>query len=117
MENCTTYVVQYRERRVGFREARDRLIEALRKGRYEHEARQARTEKNLFAVGDVSADEVVTLLYRCRGDQHEDSPHHWDRATTVHEFKPVVKGHQWYIKAYFDPDDRSEGVVFISVHR
>lgn len=102
---------------MGFREARDRLIEALREGRYEHEARQARSEKNLLAVGDVAADEVVTLPHRCRGDQHEESPNHWDRATTVHEFKPVVDGDQCYIKAYFDPDDRSEGVMFISVHK
>lgn len=100
-----------------FRTARKRLIEALREGRFEHEARDAQSEKNLLAVGDVSADQLITLLHRCRGDQHVERPHHWDQETTVHAFKPVVGGDQWYIKAYFDPDDRSAGAVFISVHR
>lgn len=40
---------------MAFREARDRLVEALREGRFEHEARHAREEKNLLAVGEVSA--------------------------------------------------------------
>lgn len=102
---------------MGFREAQDRLIEALREGRFQHEARQTRSEKNLLAVGDISAEEVIALLHRCRGDQHEESPHHWDRATTVHEFRPVVGGERWYIKAYFDPGDRSAGATIISVHR
>lgn len=102
---------------MAFREARDRLIAALRDGRFEHEARQARQEKNLLAVGEVSVDEVIRLLERCRGDQHRESPHHWDRSTTVHEFTPVADGVRWYIKAYFDPGDRSAGAVILSVHR
>jgi hypothetical protein len=102
---------------MGFRDARDRLVDALRHGRYEHEARHARAEKNLLAIGDVSAETVITLLYRCRGDQHEESVHHWDPSTTVHEFKPVVDDERWYIKAYFAPDDESAGATIISVHR
>lgn len=102
---------------MGFRDARDCLVDALRQGQYEHEARHARTEKNLLAVGEVSVEAVITLLHRCRGDQHEESPHHWDSSTTVHEFKPVVNDERWYIKAYFDPDGESGGATIISVHR
>lgn len=102
---------------MGFRNARDRLVEALEEGRFEHEARKTKSEKNLLAVGDVSAERVKTLLHRCRGDQHEESPHYWDPETTVHEFEPVVDGESWYIKAYFQSDGNTVSATFISVHQ
>lgn len=85
-------------------------------GDFQHERRDALSEKNLLAVGDVTAAEVVGLLPKTRGDQYSSSSHDWDAATAVHVFKPVVNREQWYIKAYFlDPSD--ESAMFISVHK
>ena len=101
---------------MGFRDARSRAIEALNSGDIQHEARGDIDDKNLLLTGDVSADEVVALLLRCRGNQHSSSPHHGDASVEVHVFKPVVGSGaaqtRWYIKLYFlDPD-----AWFISVH-
>lgn len=98
---------------MSFGEARHRLIEALRDGRYEHEARDALAEKNLLAVGGVTADDVILMLRRCRGDQFRESPHHFDRTVTVLEFRPLLDEDRWYVKAYF----LAESAVFVSVHR
>ncbi len=109
----TTKVVQYC---MGLRSARKALIAALEAGDFQHEKRDALSEKNLLAVGDVTETEVVGLLRKTRGDQYSSSPHDWDAATTVHVFKPVLDGEQWYIKAYFlDPSD--ESAMFVSVHK
>ena len=97
---------------MGLREVRTELIECLKDGRYEHEPRDVLSEKNLLAVGDVTAAHVIRLLQRCKGEQYECSPHDADRETLVHVFQPEADGRCWYIKAYF----LSEGAVFISVH-
>ncbi|MFQ5690758.1 MAG: hypothetical protein ACE5HQ_10850, partial [Gemmatimonadota bacterium] len=99
-------------RLVGFRAIRDRFIDALREGRYDHELRDVLAEKNLLAVGDVSADRVILLLQRCRGSRHRAGPHDLDRSLTVHSFRPVVRGRESYVKGYF----LGEIAVFISVH-
>lgn len=88
------------------------MIAALREGRYRHEGRTALVEKNLLAVGDVTVEEVILLLQRCRGDQHTTGRHHFDREAVVHEFRPVLSGRRWYVKAYF----RGEIAWIISVH-
>ena len=64
---------------MGFREERERLITALDEGRFQNEIRGAVEEKNLLAIGEVSAQEVIGMLRRCRGDQHRSSPHNRDR--------------------------------------
>ena len=103
---------------MGFKDARRRAIEALRAGDIQHEARGDIDDKNLLETGEVSADEVVRLLNRCRGTQHSSSPHHTVASVEVHVFKPVDRDAdgtetRWYIKLYFlDPD-----TWFISVHR
>jgi len=72
--------------------------------------------KNLLATGDISPDEVVRLLRRCRGNQHSSSPHHWDPSVPVHVFRPTEGGATWYIKVYFVAD--ADGTaVFLSVHQ
>lgn len=96
----------------GFSEARRRLIAALWEGRYRHEARMALAEKNLLALGELGPEEVIRLLQRCRGDQHHASAHHADRNVVVHEFRPLVGGRSWYVKAYF----RTSIAWIISVH-
>lgn len=88
------------------------MIAALREGRYRHEGRTALAEKNLLAVGHVTTEEVISLLQRCRGDQHRARRHHFDREVVVHEFCPVVGGSRWYVKAYF----RGDIAWIISVH-
>ena len=98
---------------MSFGEARDRLIDALRDGRYGHEARDALAERNLLAIGAVTADDVIRMLRRCRGGQFRESPHHFDRTVTVLEFRPLIGAERWYVKAYFIADR----AVFISVHR
>lgn|SRR5690606_15135959 len=98
---------------MGFRDAQRRLIAALEEGRYGFEARDALEEKNLLAIGEVSAEFVILLLGRCKGTQYRESPHDFDREIVVHTFLPETAGGRWYIKAYFLSDD----AVFISVHR
>ena len=97
---------------MGLRDAQSALISALREGRYENDAREALAEKNLWAVGEVSAEDVIQLLQRCKGGQYRESAHHWDADTTVFEFRPVQRGQRWYIKAY----SSSSTAIFISVH-
>jgi hypothetical protein len=98
---------------VGFKEARATFIEALREGRVESEPREAQSEKNLLAIGEVSLDEVAHLIAQCRGHEYSTSPHHLDREITVHVFKPRRGDERWYIKGYIlEPN-----AVFISVHR
>ena len=40
---------------MGFSAAKAAVVAALHEGNFEHEAREARAEKNLLAVGDVDA--------------------------------------------------------------
>jgi hypothetical protein len=97
---------------MGFRAARARLVQALREGCYEHEARDALGEKNLLAVGEVTAAEVIRLLLRCKGHQFRRSLHHFDPTIDVFEFTPDLAEERWYVKAYFV----STNAVLISVH-
>jgi hypothetical protein len=93
----------------GFRAVRAQVIEALQKGHFLHESRNNIDVKNLLAVGAVSVEDVIGLITRAKGTDHQSSPHHLDGSITVH----VIKSSGWYIKFYFlDPD-----TWFISVHK
>ena len=109
---CVTLLLY--ELLMSFKEARSRLIAALAVGDYEHEARQALAEKNLLAIGTVTAGFVIRLLRKARGHDHRESAHHWDDSVTVHSFRCRDGNDLWYIKAYFI---ESTGAVFICVHR
>jgi hypothetical protein len=98
---------------MGFAAARSLLVDALNAGRFQHEERRDIETKNLLAVGDVAPEFVVDLLKCCRGNQYKGTPYHFDRSIICHEFKPVLRGERWYVKAYFLSSD----AVFISVHR
>lgn len=98
---------------MGFKHVRELLIDALEGGLYQHENRKDMESKNLLAVGEVTAEFVVGLLRRCAGTRYRATPHHFVRGVVCHEFKPVVDGERWYVKAYF----LSKDAVFISVHR
>jgi hypothetical protein len=101
---------------MGFNAAKRELLAALETGNFQHEVREVFSEKNLLAVGDVSADQVIRVVKRARGADYSVSPHHWDPRTEVHVFRPTVEGTRWYAKAYFL--EVPEGTaVFISIHR
>src|SRR3712207_2025788 len=109
-------------RKLGFRKARSKTIDALRAGPgfILFEDRQARESKNLLDTGEVSPEDVIALLRLCRGteDQYREPPHHFSADIPVHEFKPVQQGVRWYIKVYFlEGTDELEPATFISVHR
>lgn len=97
---------------MGFKEARTLLIEALQSDRHRAESRSDINEKNLLHTGVVTPEFVVYLLYRCAGWEYETSKHHF-HDTWCHTFTPHARKEQWYIKAYFLPEDEA---VFISVH-
>jgi len=100
---------------VGLREARRVLITCLRSGTYEHEARDVLAEKNLLAVGEVDVGFVVRLLHHTRGADYNAVPHVWAPETTVHVFRPFLRGTRWYVKAYFITEGEPHAVL-ISVH-
>jgi len=90
------------------------LVEKLASGEFSHEPREAMEEKNLLAVGEVSAAMVAKLLRRCTPQQYATGQHHKLPRVVVHVFRPLdVDGAGWYIKAYF----LRGGATFISVHR
>ena len=97
---------------MGFKDVRTSVIEKLKSGDIQHEARGSIDVKNLMSTGQVSTDEVIEYLKVCRGDQYSTMKHKDDNSVDVHVFKPVVEKVEWYIKCYvLEPD-----VWFISVH-
>ncbi|MBL1140681.1 MAG: hypothetical protein HND53_01475 [Proteobacteria bacterium] len=97
---------------MGFTDAKRQVINCLNKGQYSHEARGNIDIKNLLATGDVTPEDVATILGRSRGNEYSCSPHDYDSSVDVHIVKTTHQGINWYIKWYFiEPD-----VVFISVH-
>lgn len=101
---------------MGFSSAKRAVLRALEAGDFQHEAREVLSEKNELAVGEISVDEAIAILKRARGVDYSVSPHHWDRRTEVHVFRPMVRGVRWYVKAYL-LEDPSGTTVFISFHR
>lgn len=80
---------------VGFKEARRRLVAALRSGRYQHEARRGIDTKNLLATGAISALELCEWAKGCNGSCHSSSAHHSDARVEVH----VLRRSGWYVTA------------------
>jgi len=101
---------------MGFKEVRRAVIKALLEGRFQHEERSNYHERNYLLTGEISAAFVVTLLKRCRGDQHQTSTHHFDESQIIHIFKPFDGLNYWYIKCYLIEVHGIEA-IFISVHQ
>lgn len=94
---------------MGWTDAKARVLRSLKEGTFLAEARNDIDDKNLLAIGDVTPDDVRTVIEKANGTHHTESPHHQNASTMVH----VVQRSGWYIKFYFvDPN-----TVFISVHR
>lgn len=97
---------------MGFKDAKQQLLDCLASGNILHEQRNNIDIKNFLATGEVSVDEVCRIVGRARGDSYECSRHHVIREVEVHIVKTRYMGIHWYLKWYFvDPNS-----VFISVH-
>lgn len=94
---------------MSYKIAKNKILQALKEGSYQHEVRRGIDTKNLLAIGQVTALEVSQLIASSDGTMHQETPHHTIKDLMVH----VIKVRNWYIKFYFlEPD-----AWFISVHR
>lgn len=97
---------------MGFRAAKTALLEAMRAGRIDHEAREAQDEKNWLATGVLFVSEAIAIVEATQGPG-ECRPHHMlSRSIEVWIFKPVAAGRRWYVKFYLVDED----AIFISFH-
>lgn len=97
---------------MSYKEAKSKAISCLINGDVLHESRRGIELKNLFSVGDVSANDVIDILNSSRGSSYKVSPHHQVSDQDVHVITTCFLGKNWYVKWYFvDPD-----CIFISVH-
>jgi hypothetical protein len=97
---------------MSFREIKWKVIECLKNGNIEFEARREIHLKNLLSTGDITPFEVAALIGRASGHNHQVRPYHYDSSIDVHIITVMSAGIHWYIKWYFtDPTS-----VFISVH-
>lgn len=55
---------------MSFREIKGKVIECLKNGNIEFEARREIHLKNLLSTGDISPFEVAALIGRASGDNH-----------------------------------------------
>lgn len=96
-------------KKIGFREAKQRAIEALRNKTYQIAERREIETKNLLYGNSISEEYVIEIISKCRGQDHEMRPHDMVKTVDVHIFRKDG----WYIKFYFlDPE-----TFFLSVHR
>jgi hypothetical protein len=96
---------------LGFREVKALAIQKIREGKIEHVPREF--DKNEYAQGLLSDDQVIAMIQSCRGDRYEVQPHHAIKSVPVHILKPLGKYDGYYVKFYFlEPD-----VWFLSVHK
>lgn len=94
---------------MGYREAKRKVLDALARRQFSHEVRGDISVKNLLHIGEVTPEQVISMIKSSGGNDHASSPHHSIAGIEVH----VIRCRQWYIKFYFvDPD-----TVFISVHQ
>ncbi len=104
--------LNYMKKSDGFKETKSTLISCLKNGNIQHEARKNIDLKNLLSTGEISIDDLIKILNKSRGNEHETSAHHFDNSIDVHIIKTNFSGVYWYIKWYF----LSPECVFISVH-
>lgn len=97
---------------MGFKDARNKVLDCLKHGYILHEQRGNIDIKNLLAIGEISLEETAEIIAQANGTSYFSSPHHIVASIDVHIVKTKHKGKDWYIKWYFvDPNS-----VFISVH-
>lgn len=82
----------------------------IKNGSIQHEPREY--EKNLYAQGEITDEDVIEIIKNSRGNQYWKSKHHFDKTIDVHIIKAIGKYDGYYVKFYFiEPD-----IWFISVH-
>ncbi|MDH0866380.1 hypothetical protein [Mitsuaria sp. GD03876] len=112
VQNNTTFFVHYGRGVAGpkgYRAVKQAVLRALQSGEVQHEVRENFDEKNLLGCGEVSVDEVISIVKASRGTDYSCSPLHADASCDCH----LLKTRGWYVKFYFlEPH-----AVFISVHR
>ena len=103
---------------MGLKDTRSKVIECLRSGNIQHEARDQIDIKNLLSTGAVSVEDVIKMVNATKGTEFVTSPHHAWPSIDVYTFKPKIwnktanKREAWYVKCYLlEPD-----TWFISVH-
>lgn len=97
------------EAKLGFRDVRQRVLDALHSGRVIHAFRRDRQAKNLLDMGVLCTNDVVDIVQKACGNEHACSPHYRDTSTMVH----VLRSAGWYLKFVLLDDH----VEFLSVHR
>lgn len=99
-------------KKLGFKEARRRVCEALKDPKsYVHDPRIDQAKKNLLASGQVTPEEVLAVLIAAKGQDHTEEPHHEADLGNIHVVTCQHQGVEWYIKWYFIDETH-----FISVH-
>ncbi len=100
---------------MGFTDVKHLVLACLDAGAFAFVIREEMSEKNLFATGELTVEQVRRMIGRCSGLQYRALPMTEDPGTLKHELRPLVDGRQWFIRFYFvkSPHDL---VVFISVH-
>ena len=94
---------------MAFNEVKSKAIDCIKKGSVRHVARDI--SKNMFAAGEFTPDEMVSIIGSCQGDCYTAGKHHFLDAE-VHILKPKGKYDGLYIKFFFVELD----IMFISVH-
>ena len=97
---------------MSFRAIKWKVIECLKHGNFECEARREIQLKNLLSTGDISPFDVAALIGRASGENYQARPSHYDSRVDVHIVTVMSGGVHWYIKWYFTEPTS----VFISVH-
>ena len=95
---------------LGFKEIKERAIKCIKCGYVRHVERDL--NKNLFAAGDFTSEDMIQIISSSRGDCYQVDKHHF-LETEVHIIKPRGKYGGLYLKFFFiEPD-----ILFISVHQ
>ncbi len=95
---------------MGFKDVKEQAIKCLKSGYVRHVERDL--DKNLFAAGELSSEDMIAIISSCRGDCYQLDKHHFLNIE-VHILKPRGKHDGLYVKFFFvEPD-----ILFISVHK
>ncbi len=93
---------------MGFKDIKSKAIQCLKSKNYLAQNREKDPKKNLLAIGEIDADEVIKILMLCNGMGYSFEKLHANSKLQAHIFKTK----EWYIKLYFIGPD----CYIISVH-
>ena len=74
---------------MGFKDVKQQLIDCLKTGSIQHEARGNIDIKNVLATGDISLIEVTHIVRSARGDEYISRPHDMDESIAIHPSSTV----------------------------